>query len=69
MENTTDLPAFINWIVYNLSLILKIGLVVGLTIVALRFQQIDCEQAGKKVSNCRHQPGSYRSSAHPIQCC
>ena len=39
MENTTDLPAFINWIAYNLSLILKIGLVVGLTIVALRFSR------------------------------
>ena len=39
MENTTDLPAFINWIAYNLSLILKIGLVVGLAILALRFSR------------------------------
>lgn len=39
MENTSDLPAIINWFVYNLSLILKISLVAGLTIVALRFSR------------------------------
>lgn len=49
MENTTDLPAFINWIVYNLSLILKIGLVVGLTIVALRFSRSIANRLEKRL--------------------